>query len=327
MSISFDGFFNSQATDFLEPFYPHLQQMLQHHYYQKPHGRSEEWDQALAQLPEGLSVEGRSIEGRFDQDRIQFPANPALTINQRALVDTLQTFKPWRKGPWHYLGVDINTEWRSDWKWQRISPHLQSLEGRKVLDIGCGNGYFLYRMLGEGADLAVGIDPTRLFLYQFHCMQRLAPKAPAYLLPLRSEHLPKFATFDTVFCLGVLYHRRSPIAQLQELHSYLRQGGEVVLETLVVPGDEDTILVPKDRYAKMANVWFLPSTLALENMLRRVGFKNVRTVDINQTSTQEQQATPWMDFHSLENFLDPNDANVTCEGYPAPRRATLIATK
>ena len=182
-------------------------------------------------------------------------------------------------------------------------------------------------MLGAGAKLALGIDPTRIFLYQFHAVQRLLAPNNAHLLPLRSEHLPAFGCFDTVFCLGVLYHRRSPIDHLQELFSYLRPGGELVLETLVVPGDKYTILVPADRYAKMANVWFLPSTEALENLLQRVGFEDVRTVDINQTSIQEQQATEWMTFHSLEQFLDPNNPKLTVEGYPAPLRATLIATK
>jgi len=182
-------------------------------------------------------------------------------------------------------------------------------------------------MLGAGAKLAIGIDPTRIFLYQFHSAQRLLPTNGAHLLPLRSEQLPAFGCFDTVFCLGVLYHRRSPVDHLQELMSFLRPGGELVLETLVVPGDQYTILVPEDRYAKMANVWFLPSTGALENLLRRVGFKSVRTVDINKTSMEEQQTTEWMTFHSLEQFLDPDNPDLTVEGYPAPLRATLIATR
>ena len=322
MSISFANFFTQTKATFLGDFHPHLQKMLEEHFHQNHHGRTQEWDKALSQLPQ-IDI----ANPLFDQDRIFFTKPHTLDINPLALKKTLLSFKPWRKGPWHYLGIEIQTEWRSDWKWQRIKPHIKPLAGRNVLDIGCGNGYFLYRMIGAGANLAVGVDPTRIFLYQFHCMQRLSPHTPAYILPLRSEHLPKFDGFDTVFCLGVLYHRRSPIEQLQELYSYLREGGEVVLETLIVPGSKDTILVPKDRYAKMANVWFLPSTLALENMMKKVGFKHVRTVDVNQTKVEEQQATKWMDFHSLAQFLDPNDPNQTYEGYPAPRRATLIAQK
>jgi hypothetical protein len=130
---------------------------------------------------------------------------------------------------------------------------------------------------------------------------------------------------------GILFGRavpsRSPIDHLTELGGFLRPGGELVLETLVVPGDEHTVLVPADRYAKMSNVWFLPAVPMLETWLRRAGFVNIRTVDVDQTSILEQRRTDWMTFHSLEDFLDPADPNKTFEGYPAPRRAITIAEK
>jgi len=322
MGIDLEAFFEyAQDTD-LAPFEPALRQALAQHYQQKKHGRTDEWDAALNAMPQLIDA-----DYSWHSDSVTIHKPNTLELDQAAYTQQLKAFMPWRKGPWNLLGVDIETEWRSDWKWQRIAPHISCLEGRQVLDIGTGNGYFLYRMLGAGARLALGIDPTRIFLYQFHAAQRLLPANGAHLLPLRSEHLPAFGCFDTVFCLGVLYHRRSPIDHIQELLSYLRPGGELVLETLVVPGGPDTILVPQGRYAKMANVWFLPSAQALEVILRKLGLINVRTVDLNQTSTQEQRATPWMSFHSLADFLDPNDAGLTAEGHPAPLRATLVATK
>lgn len=322
MGINLEAFFEHTRNTDLEQFHPELRQALQQHYEQKSHGRSGEWDTALNAMPQ---LDNANYN--FKDNSICISKPNTLELNHSAYTQQLKAFMPWRKGPWNLLGVGIETEWHSDWKWQRIAPHISSLEGRRVLDIGTGNGYFLYRMLGAGASLALGIDPTRIFLYQFHSVQRLLPANGAHLLPLRSEHLPAFGSFDTVFCLGVLYHRRSPIDHIQELMSYLRPGGELVLETLVVPGDIDTILVPPERYAKMANVWFLPSTKALENMLRKLGLRDVRTVDINQTTTEEQRATEWMTFHSLADFLDPNDHNLSAEGHPAPLRATLVATK
>jgi tRNA (mo5U34)-methyltransferase len=143
-----------------------------------------------------------------------------------------------------------------------------------------------------------------------------------------SEDLPqKLSCFDTVFSMGVLYHRRAPFDHLEELKNALRPGGELVLETLVVEGDANTVLLPRDRYAQMRNVWFIPSALALENWLQRLGFVNIRTVNINQTSVEEQRSTAWMNFQSLADFLDPNDSSKTIEGYPAPRRAVVIAEK
>ena len=322
MGINLEVFFEFTKNSNLEQFHPQLRHVLQQHYELKNHGRSIEWDRALESMPQ---IE--CADYSFTDDSVCIVKPEHLGLDSMEYKQHLKAFMPWRKGPWNLLGVEIQTEWHSDWKWQRIKPHISPLEGRQVLDIGTGNGYFLFRMLGAGASLALGIDPTRIFLYQFHAAQRLLPTNGAYLLPLRSEHLPAFGCFDTVFCLGVLYHRRSPIDHIQELMSYLRPGGELVLETLVVPGDINTILVPPERYAKMANVWFLPSTEALENMLRKVGLENVRTVDVSQTTTAEQRATEWMTFHSLADFLDPNDPSRSIEGHPAPLRATLVATK
>ena len=95
----------------------------------------------------------------------------------------------------------------------------------------------------------------------------------------------------------------------------------------MVEGDKNTVLVPHDRYAKMNNVYFLPSVAALTGWLEKVGFSDVKCVDIDITSTEEQRATDWMTYQSLKDFLDPNDPTKTIEGYPAPMRATLIATK
>lgn len=298
-----------------------LKHALHAHYENKPHGRQQEWDAALADLPEVVTD---NID--FNRNAVRIGEVDQLDRDPATYKTQLKAFCPWRKGPWELFGVHIDTEWHSDWKWERMHPHMTGLEGRKVLDVGCGNGYHLFRMLGAGASLALGADPTRLFLYQFQAVKRHVPASAAWILPLRSEHLPAFGSFDTVFSLGVLYHRRSPLDHLRELFSFLRPGGELVLETLVVE-DEHGLLVPEDRYAKMANVWSVPGTSRLESWLEDAGFTQPRTVDINQTSLDEQRATEWMTFQSLVDFLDPDDKNLTVEGLPAPRRAIMIAQK
>jgi len=301
------------ADTFLAPFHENLRATLSSE--TRIHGRAEEWDAALA------TVQSGTRKSQFDTDTVSI-GDPNADFEE-----VLTMFLPWRKGPFQVGKTLVDTEWRSDWKWQRINRHIEPLKGKQVLDIGCGNGYHLFRMLGAGAELALGIDPTILFNYQFSLLQRLSQPNNAYLLPLRSEHLPQFNGFDTVFSLGVLYHRRSPIDHLKELLSFAKPGGELVLETLIVEGDQNTLLIPRDRYAKMANVWFIPSTSMLELMLRRAGFIDVKTVDVNVTSLEEQRATRWMQFQSLKDYLDPTDRTKTVEGYPAPARAILTARK
>ncbi len=112
-----------------------------------------------------------------------------------------------------------------------------------------------------------------------------------------------------------------------ELKDCLVQGGELVLETLVIEGDAQQVLVPEDRYAQMRNVWFLPSVATLSLWLRRAGFTEVRCVDVSTTSTEEQRSTDWMRYQSLAEFLHPDNPSLTIEGLPAPKRAVMIARK
>ncbi|MDD4915811.1 MAG: tRNA 5-methoxyuridine(34)/uridine 5-oxyacetic acid(34) synthase CmoB [Methylococcales bacterium] len=243
-----------------------------------------------------------------------------------ALKVGLENLHPWRKGPFSLYGVDIDAEWRSDWKWNRLRRQIAPLQNRLVLDVGCGNGYYCWRMLGGGARLVVGIDPTLLSVMQFQAVKKLYGQAAIHVLPIGIEDMPAgLKLFDTVFSMGVLYHRRSPIDHLLELKACLRPGGELVLETLVIEGGANSALVPAGRYAQMRNVWFLPSCEMLQVWLNRCGFKNIRLVDLTKTSMEEQRSTEWMRFHSLRDFLDPCNADLTCEGLPAPVRAILIA--
>lgn len=249
-------------------------------------------------------------------------------IDREELIAQLQAFHPWRKGPYNFFGIEIDTEWRSDWKWERLLTHIQPLAGRRVLDVGCGNGYHGWRMRGAGADFVLGIEPFLLSVMQFQAMQRYLCDPRHHVIPIGIEEVPaKLACFDSVFSMGVLYHRRSPLDHLLELKGCLRPGGELILETLIVEGDQETIFMPPGRYAKMRNVWFLPSIAAMTLWLQRCGFTEIACVNTIRTSHEEQRSTEWMQFESLADFLDPDDAEKTIEGHPAPLRAIFTATR
>ncbi|ANO50614.1 tRNA 5-methoxyuridine(34)/uridine 5-oxyacetic acid(34) synthase CmoB [Woeseia oceani] len=237
----------------------------------------------------------------------------------------LRKLMPWRKGPFDIGGLIVDCEWRSDLKWSRVAAAISPLAGRTVLDVGCGNGYYALRMHGAGARCVIGIDPTLLFVMQFQALRHFLPPLPVHVLPLTCEELPASGVFDTVFSMGVLYHRRSPVDHLRELRGQLRQGGELVLETLVLPGDGTYARTPPGRYARMRNVWMLPTVSELTVWLERTGFRAVHCADLSATTPDEQRSTDWMPFESLREALDPDDPSLTVEGWPAPLRATLIA--
>ena len=300
----------------------HLPQQLQDGLCEKRYGDLPEWKAALARLPAISNGQNNFV------DKVEIgTAGDCDEDTRTRLRATLEALIPWRKGPYWVHGIHIDTEWRSDWKWDRVISHLAPLKNRLILDVGCGNGYHCWRMLGEGAQRVIGIDPSPRFVVQFHMIKQLAGSAyPIDVLPVGIEELPpKLQAFDTVFSMGVFYHRKSPMDHLRELKETLRPGGQLVLETLVIEGGPGEVLVPEGRYAKMNNVWFLPSCETMLGWLRKMGFNNPRVVDVCKTTTEEQRSTPWMKFHSLPEFLDPDNSNLTAEGHPAPIRAVFVA--
>lgn len=287
------------------------------------HGAFPKWEKVIAKLPERKPAHINLT------DKVELGTAAELRAGEeKKLHNLLKCLHPWRKGPFEIYGLHIDTEWRSDWKWDRLLPHISPLKHRTVLDVGCGSGYHMWRMLGAGAELVIGVDPSDLFLAQFEAVRKISGgNDDIHLLPLGIQELPKLHAFDTVFSMGVLYHRRSPIDHLIQLQEQLQAGGELVLETLVIDGDENQVLVPSDRYGKMNNVWFIPSSNALILWLKKCGFCNVRLVDEAYTTLEEQRRTDWMTNESLAEYLDPENPELTVEGYPAPKRAIIIANK
>ncbi len=294
------------------------------HIAQLNNGNLRRWINALEQMPNI-----KECASKLNQATISIHSEQITTADQLQIRTQLQALMPWRKGPYELFGMLIDTEWRSDYKWQRLQNDITSLAGKTVLDVGCANGYFSLRMAGCGAKLVVGVDPSWLFIAQFMSIQHyLDPTLAVYLLPFTLEEVPcPLHFFDTVFSMGVLYHRKSPFDHLQACLDALKPGGQLVLETLVIEDKQGEVLVPQDRYARMRNVWFIPNTEVLCSWLIRAGFKSTKLIDESNTSTDEQRATDWMQFASLDKCLDPSNPRKTIEGYPAPRRAIISAQK
>jgi tRNA (mo5U34)-methyltransferase len=279
------------------------------------------WYDAYENLPE-IS----NIELCENSDAIKCIAK---NLEKSVLSQVNESYKqliPWRKGPFNMFSTYIDSEWQSFMKWQRIEKHLPDMRYKTILDVGSGNGFYMFNMLKHNPKLVMGIDPGILQIIQFWSIEKYINSGFAVLPIVMNDFPEEVTTFDMVFSMGVLYHRKSPIQHLRQLHNTLKTGGELILETLAVDGNESTCLIPTDRYAQMRNVWFLPSVSMLEIMLQRTGFTNIKCVDVSTTTITEQRTTEWMKFHSLEQFLN-KDKTQTIEGYPPPTRATLIATK
>jgi len=270
-------------------------------------------------MPSFIDLESRTITIGDASD---------LTLEgQGLLTDKLGQLCPWRKGPFNLFGVLIDSEWQSWMKWERLLHHITNLKGRRVLDIGSSNGYYMFKIAACNPLMVLGLEPQSSFYFQYLALQKFLKQENVFCLPVPHDQLPKTDKyFDTVFCMGVLYHRKSPVQMLKDICDSMRSGGELVLENLIINSKENYCLFPKDRYAKMRNVFFIPDLLVMESWLLRAGFTNIRCVDITKTSSEEQRKTRWIQTESLKDFLDPNDPDKTVEGYPAPVRAIFIAT-
>ncbi len=279
---------------------------------------------ALSSLPE-IKISKFSA----DADTVSIGAAKDLNVETKTLItQAIEAFIPWRKGPFDIFGEVINAEWRSELKWKRVLPHLLPLKGRKVCDIGCNNGYFMYRMLPLMPELVVGLEPESRHVLNFNFLQKYARAEPLYFEPLGIEHLDLYpGFFDTVFCMGILYHHTDPIGLLKKIFGAMAKGGQLIVECQGIPGEEPVALMPENRYAKARGFWWLPTRTCLEHWMQRSGFTKVKCFEDLALTGEEQRRSSHAPIDSLDNFLDKDDPSKTVEGYPAPRRFYLSAIR
>jgi len=247
-------------------------------------------------------------------------------IDNTQLYKTAKLLMPWRKGPFKIGTTYIDTEWKSDIKYNLLRPYF-NLRDKRVADIGCNNGYYLFRMQEDNPKSLVGFDPSPIYKTQFDFINHFVKSDIVYEL-LGVEHLEFYEEkFDTIFCLGVLYHRSDPVAMLKQLYKGLDKKGEVILDTFYIEGEGEMCLSPKSSYSKIPNIYFVPTIGALKNWCLRAGFSEFEVLETSVTELNEQRKTEWIEGQSLEDFLDPQDSSKTVEGYPAPARVYVRLIK
>lgn len=242
--------------------------------------------------------------------------------------ENLRAFMPWRKGPFSVFGTEIDAEWRSERKWQRIESVLPNITGKIVADIGCNNGYYMFRMVPHQPELVVGFEPSVQHYYCFQALRNMAGLDNLHIDLLGVEHIGLFPeTFDVIFLLGIIYHRASPVDVLKDIFTALKPGGTLIVESQAIPGKSPYALFPEKTYAKVPGTYFVPTGKCLQHWMKRAGFHDSRIFCSHPMSSDEQRKTDWMVFESYSDFIDPLDSNYTIEGYPAPCRVFLSGSK
>jgi SAM-dependent methyltransferase len=128
---------------------------------------------------------------------------------------------------WHYdfdlQGQRTNPE-KAEWGELRafhfIEPVVRhfggSLEGKRVLDLGCNAGFFSLKAIEAGCDYVLGIDGREMHVDQANFVFEVKDIDPSRYEFACGNILDfdyqKAGPFDIVLCLGVLYHINQPIA-------------------------------------------------------------------------------------------------------------------
>jgi len=255
-------------------------------------------------------------------------ADEVSSEERQHIRDQLKQFMPWRKGPFSIFGTDVDAEWRSERKWQRLEEKLPDLKGKMIADIGCNNGYYMFRMAHHQPRFVLGLEPSVQHYYCFNSLKSMAGADNLAIDLLGVEHLNLFPqSFDAVFLMGIIYHRPSPVDTLRDILNALKPGGSLILESQAIPGQEPYALFPDKTYAKVPGTYFVPTGSCLHNWMQKAGFVDIELFCSHPMSSEEQRQTEWMVFESYADFINPANNDLTVEGYPAPWRVFLKGRK
>lgn len=168
----------------------------------------------------------------------------------------------------------------------------QSLEGLRVLDIGCWTGGTSLLLCAMGAQV-VAIDEVKKYI---DCLNYLKhafdlQKLEARNLSLYECTTPEFQdAFDVVLFAGVLYHITDPILAMRLTYNSLKDGGVCLVETHAID-DSRCIFAYRgstvcgggtaDKFNRTGWNWLFPSPSALSQIMLDVGYKNISITGIN----------------------------------------------
>lgn len=271
-----------------------------------------------------ISTQPKSI--KIDEGVVHFYGSYASAESAEQARSLAHALIPWRKGPFRLFDFDLDAEWRSDAKWNRLAPDLPDLSGKLVADVGCNNGYYLFRVATEGARHVIGFDPTLKYWLQYQLLAAHAAPFPVSFLPLGWQALTGVNdAFDVIFLMGVNYHEAQPLNLLHTCRSALKPGGLLICESVTVDADRDFEIFPAGKYAGIGGVYGVPTPRALQRQLQSAGFRNVTVQHTARMTIAEQRSGEFSPQKSLADFVTVEGTSI--EGYPILQRSALFGYK
>lgn len=219
------------------------------------------------------------------------------TKDLRTLFDSLK--------PWHHLiyvdGIPTKTEpaWGEPLDhpipfWGKIRPLLGAIEGKKVLDVGCNDGFFLFECRKLGASRVVGIEADQRFCNHAILINELLDLGGIEIKNISAYDItPDLGLFDITLLLGVFYHLKNPMAVIDKLSEITTE--MIIIETAIRNSQQD---INNRKRGKLGNPlmefieqpyklsvydgalnWWAPNTECVCAMLRSSGFRNTEVIE------------------------------------------------
>jgi tRNA (mo5U34)-methyltransferase len=153
------------------------------------------------------------------------------------------------------------------------------LTGKRVLDIGCWDGFYSFEAERRGAQV-VAVDcwrPEKFFVAH----QALNSRVQFHELSVYEVTKERLGSFDIVFFLGVLYHLRHPLLALERVCEVTR--GLALIESHVIDNARGTAypnmeFYELDELGGQYDNWWGPNSECLAQMTRAAGFARVESL-------------------------------------------------
>ena len=181
------------------------------------------------------------------------------------------------------------------------------LQGKKVLDVGCGGGILTDAMARSGAQ-ALGIDlaTKSLKVAQLHALEAQTPNVQYREVAVEALAAEQPANFDVVTCMEMLEHVPDPSSVVRACAQLVKPGGHVFFSTLnrnaksflfAIVGAEYVLnLLPRGthEYAKFIR----PSELARDCREAGLDWQQTRGMEYNPITRRY-----WMSNDTSVNYL------------------------
>ena len=190
---------------------------------------------------------------------------------------------PWRHAP---IGKSDHSEtWHTSRRKHFFEPLLRmlggSFAGRRVLDLGCCQGFWSFEAAKAGAASCVGIDSSPAFIREARALRTLNGQT---VCSFRTAHLEDEAWWNAVepvdvcLFLGLFYHLADPLLVLRRAASLTRD--VIVVDTEVAAGDEPALMIrsrdpkePSTMGSRLSTrVRIVPTVSALTTLVSDCGF-------------------------------------------------------